>query len=190
MSEEKTLESVFKETQSRMTKSVEVFRSELSKIRTGRASSALVEHIKVDYYGAQTPLGQLANISVPEPRMIVIQPWDPKSIGSIERAIRQSDLGVNPTNDGSVIRITIPHLTEERRRELVKQIGKMAEEYRVAIRQIRKDSNNLLKEIEKEKKMSEDEVKKASTKVQKITDEYIDKINKVLEAKEKEITEF
>ena len=171
-------------------KAIESLHQELSKLRTGRASPTLVEDIKVDYYGTQTPLTQLATISVPEPRTILIQPWDITAIASIEKAIRQSDLGVNPSNDGKVIRIPIPHLTEERRKELVKYIGKSAEEYRVAVRQIRKDTNNHVKEAEKGKKITEDEAKKSLNKIQEITDDFIKKINETLEKKEKEIMEF
>jgi ribosome recycling factor len=190
MSDAKTLNEIIEDMKKRMNKSLEMLKSELAKVRTGRASTALVDHVKVDYYGTQTPLGQLAAISVPEPRTILIQPWDVSAIAIVEKAIRQSDLGVNPTNDGKVIRITIPHLTEERRKELVKYTGKLAEEYRVTIRQIRKDTNNLAKEAEKEKKIPEDEVKKNLTKIQEVTDDLIKKINDVLEKKEKEIMEL
>ncbi len=190
MSDGKTLNEIIEDMKKRTNKSLEVLKSELAKVRTGRASTALVEHIKVDYYGTQTPLGQLATISVPEPRAILIQPWDVSAIAIVEKAIRQSNLGVNPTNDGKVIRIAIPHLTEERRKELVKSTGKLAEEYRVAIRQIRKDTNSLAKEAEKEKRIPEDEVKKNLTKIQEITDDLIKKINDILEKKEKEIMEL
>jgi ribosome recycling factor len=190
MNDGKSLGEILEDMKKRMNRSLDMFKTELTKIRTGRASTSLVEHIKVDYYGTQTPLGQLATISVPEPRIIIIQPWDISAISNIERAIRQSDLGVNPANDGKVIRIGIPHLTEERRKELVKYTGKMAEEYRVAIRQIRKDTNGLIKGAEKEKKIPEDEVKKSLTKIQEITDDFIKKINETLEKKEKEIIEF
>jgi ribosome recycling factor len=184
------MNEILEDAKKRMNKSLSVFEGELAKVRTGRASTALVEHIKVGYYGTQTPLNQLATISVPEPRTILIQPWDINAIPSIEKAIRQSDLGINPMNDGKVIRIAIPLLTEERRRELVKYVGKMAEEYRVAVRQIRKDTNNLIKEVEKEKKIPEDEVKKALSKIQEITDDFIKKINEALQRKEKEIMEL
>ena len=190
MTEVKTLNEILDDMKKRMNKSIDVFKMELNKVRTGRASTALVEHIKVDYYGAQTPLTQLATISVPEPRTILIQPWDITAIASIEKAIRQSDLGVNPSNDGKVIRIAIPHLTEERRKELAKYIGKSAEEYRVAVRQIRKDTNNHVKEAEKGKKITEDEAKKSLNKIQEITDDFIKKINETLEKKEREIMEF
>ncbi|HEX3035567.1 MAG TPA: ribosome recycling factor [Thermodesulfobacteriota bacterium] len=184
------MNEILKDAEQRMSKSLDVFKKELSKIRTGRASPSLVEHIKVDYYGTQTPLGQLATISVPDPRSLVVQPWDTGAISNIERAIMQSDIGINPINDGKVIRLNIPLLTQERRKELVKYVGKMAEEYRIAIRQIRKDINNLVKEVEKETKLPEDQVKKGLAKVQEITDSYIKKINETLEAKEKEVMEF
>jgi ribosome recycling factor len=190
MSENINLNQIFDDMKKRMNKSIDVFKMELNKVRTGRASTALVEHIKIDYYGAQTPLAQLATISIPEPRMILIQPWDITAISIIEKAIRQSDLGVNPSNDGKVIRIAIPHLTEERRKELVKYIARTAEEYRIAVRQIRKDTNNLVKEAEKEKKITEDESKKSLSNIQEITDDFIKKINETLEKKEKEIMEF
>jgi ribosome recycling factor len=190
MSDGKNINEIIEEAKKRMAKSISVFESELAKVRTGRASTALVEHIRVDYYGTQTPINQLATISVPEPRTIVIQPWDTGAIPTIEKAIRQSDLGINPSNDGKVIRIALPVLTEERRRDLVKYVGKLAEEYRVAIRQIRKDTNNLVKEAEKEKKIPEDEVKKGLNRIQEITDSFIKRINEILERKEKEIMEF
>jgi ribosome recycling factor len=190
MSEDKGINDILEDAKKRMAKSISVLESELAKVRTGRASTALVEHIKVDYYGTQTPVNQMATASVPESRTIVIQPWDISAIPNIEKAIRQSDLGINPSNDGKVIRIIIPVLTEERRRELVKYVGKVAEEYRITIRQIRKDTNNLIKEIEKEKKFSEDEVKRSLNKIQEITDNYIKKVNEILERKEKEIMEF
>jgi ribosome recycling factor len=190
MSEDKSINDILEDAKKRMAKSISVLESELAKVRTGRASTALVDHIKVDYYGTQTPVNQMATVSVPESRTIVIQPWDISAIPNIEKAIRQSDLGINPSNDGKVIRIIIPVLTEERRRELVKYVGKVAEEYRITIRQIRKDTNNLIKEMEKEKKFPEDEVKRSLNKIQETTDNYIKKVNEILERKEKEIMEF
>ncbi len=186
----KNLNEIIEDMKKKMNKSVDVFKTELTKVRTGRASSSLVEYIKADYYGTQTSISQLATISVPEPRTIVIQPWDISAIANIEKSIRQSDLGVNPANDGKVIRIAVPHLTEERRKELVKHTSKMAEEYRVAIRQIRKDTNALVKEAEKEKKIPEDEIKKNLNKIQEITDDFTKKVNETLQKKEKEIMEF
>ena len=190
MNETKNINDLIKDTEQRMSKSLDVFKRELAKIRTGRASPSLVEHFKVDYYGAHTPLGQLATISVPDPRSIVIQPWDTGAIANIEKAIMQSDLGINPINDGKVVRLNIPLLTQERRKELVKYVGKMAEDYRIAVRQIRKDMNSLVKDAEKGAKLPEDQVKKGLAKIQEITDNYIKKINETLEAKEKEIMEF
>lgn len=190
MSDEKDLSVILENSKNRMGKSLSVFESELTKIRTGRASASLVDHIRVDYYGTLTPLNQLATISVPEIRTILIQPWDVGALSAIEKAILQSDLGINPSNDGKVIRINIPLLTEERRRELVKHVGKLAEEYRISVRQIRKETNNEVKEAEKEKKIPEDEVKRNLTKIQELTDDFIDKINKALEKKEKEIMQF
>lgn len=190
MSDGRDLNKIFEDTKARMNKTISVFESELKKIRTGRASSSLVDHIKVDYYGTHTPLSQLATISVPETKTILIQPWDVNAVQSIERAIMQSDLGINPTNDGKVIRINIPVLTEERRRELAKYIAKLAEDYRVSIRNIRKDLINEVRQFEKDSKMPEDEVKRNLTKIQEITDSFIEKINQALERKEKEIKEI
>jgi len=190
MVEDRSMNEILEDAQKRMNKSLDVFKKELTRVRTGRASTSLVEHIKVDYYGTQTPLNQLATVSVPDSKTILIQPWDIGAIANIERAIMQSDLGINPVNDGKVIRLGIPLLTQERRKELVKYVGKMAEEYRVAIRQIRKDTNNLVKELEKGKKVPEDEVKKGLVKIQEITDGFIKKVNEALEGKEKEIMQF
>ena len=190
MSEDKNLNGILEDAKKRMSKSLSVFDAELGKVRTGRASASLVEHIKVDYYGTQAPINQLATISVPESRTILIQPWDMGAIANIEKAIRQSDLGINPSNDGKVIRIGIPVLTEERRKELVKFVGKLAEEYRVAVRQIRKETNNLVKEVEKGKKIPEDQTKRILSRIQEITDSFIKDINETLERKEKEIMEF
>jgi ribosome recycling factor len=189
MSEEIAIEEIIKETEERMNKSVHVFDSELVKIRTGRASTALVEHISVDYYGTPTPINQLATISTPEVKTILIQPWDMNAISNIEKAIMKSELGINPSNDGKVIRIVIPTLTEERRKELVKHVSKLTEEYRVAIRQIRKDMNAKLKDAEKEKHVPEDTAKKNLHRIQELTDKFIHKINERLEKKEKEILE-
>ena len=189
MSEENKLEDALQRAEERMKKSLSAFDSELSRIRTGRASSALVEYIMVDYYGVQTPLNQMATISTPEARTILIQPWDTNAVSDIEKAIMTSELGINPSNDGKVIRLAIPVLTEERRKELVKFVGKVAEDYKVSIRQIRKDTNHTLKEIEKEDHISEDEVKKQLDKVQNLTDKYVKEIGELLEKKEKEILE-
>lgn len=158
-------------------------------IRTGRASTSLLDRITVDYYGVATPLNQLAAISAPEPRLLAIQPWDKTQIKAIEKAILESDLGLTPTSDGSIIRIVIPQLTEERRRELVRVVRKEAEEKRVVVRNTRREANDELKKLEKEKQISEDESRRAQEKVQELTDRYIREIDQLLEAKEKEIME-
>jgi ribosome recycling factor len=173
----------------RMKKTVQSLRDGFASLRTGRASAALFDKIKVDYYGEKTPLNQVANISIPEARLIVIQPWDKALIGEIEKAIRTSELSLNPSNDGKVIRISIPPLTEERRRDLVKQAKNQAEQSRVAVRNIRRDGNDELKKLLKDGKLTEDEEGKASEELQKLTDSYIGRVNQVLEEKEKEIME-
>ncbi|MDK2836459.1 MAG: ribosome recycling factor [Thermosediminibacterales bacterium] len=183
------IKKVYKETEERMEKTVKSLKSEFASLRPGRATPALVEKISVDYYGVPTPLNQLANISAPEPRMLVIQPWDVKSISDIEKAILKSDLGINPTNDGKIIRLVIPQLTEERRKELNKVIKKKAEESKVAVRSIRRDANDKIKHMEKNGEISEDDSRRALDEIQKITDSYIQKIDKILEKKEKEIME-
>ncbi|MCH8029885.1 MAG: ribosome recycling factor [Candidatus Dadabacteria bacterium] len=184
------LDEILDDAKNRMENSAQSLRNEFSKLRTGRASTSLVEDIRADYYGTQTPLNQMSSISVPEPRTIIIQPWDTNAIREIEKAIQKSDLGINPTNDGKIIRLVIPNLTEERRKELVKHVGKITEDHRITIRQIRKDSNNYMKEVEKEEHISEDKVKSALTKIQSLTDDYIKKINEILGEKEKEIMEI
>lgn len=183
------LSEIMKDAESRMKKSIEVLRQDLATLRAGRATPALLDKIFVDYYGAPTPINQLSNISVPEPRMLVIQPYDKSVINEIEKAILKSDLGVNPSNDGSVIRIVIPQLTEERRKDLVKIVNKKGEEEKVAIRNIRRDANDRGKQLEKEKKVTEDELRKFLDDIQKITDKYVDEVAKVVERKEKEIME-
>jgi ribosome recycling factor len=173
----------------RMTRSIEVLKKDFASIRTGRASLSLLDGIFVNYFDTQTPLQQLAILSIPESRQITIQPWDQKIIPDIEKAILKSDLGLTPSNNGKIIRITIPPLTEERRKQLVKAVKKKAEESKVAIRNIRRDTNDELKKLEKEKQFSEDEAKKLHDEVQKITDTYIAKVDEVLKHKEKEIME-
>ena len=173
----------------RMEGALGALHKEFNAVRTGRASLALLEGITVDYYNTPTPLQQVAALSVPESRLIMIQPWEPKMLGEIERAILKSELGLTPANDGKVIRLSIPALTEERRRELVKVVKKKAEEARVSIRNIRRDVNESVKKLEKERHGSEDEVKKTTEEVQKLTDAHIRKIDEVLEAKEKDIME-
>jgi len=183
------LADVLKDTEDRMNKTISAFSGELTKIRTGRASSGLVDNIIVDYYGAETPINQLATVSIPESRTIMIQPWDTNAISDVEKAIMKSEIGINPSNDGKVIRLNIPTLKEDRRKELVKYVAKIAEDFRVSIRQVRQDINHFVKELEKEEGLPEDRVKKNLDDIQKITDNHINKINEILEAKEKEILE-
>ncbi len=178
-----------KKVNDRMNGAIDALRKEFSGVRTGRASLALLDGIAIDYYGTMTPIQQLANLSVPESRQIVIQPWEQKIIPDVEKAIMKSDLGLTPMNDGKVIRINIPTLTEERRRQLVKVVKKRAEEGKVAVRNIRRDANDDLKKLEKEKHLSEDDAKKEHDEIQKLTDAFIRKIDEVLEHKEKEIME-
>lgn len=183
------IEQILKDTDSKMQKAVSVLTHELATIRTGRATPALVEHIKVDYHGVLTPLNQIGSISVPEAKMLLIQPWDRTSIRDIEKAILKSELGLNPTSDGNVIRIVIPALTEERRKELIKGVHRRLEETRIALRNIRRDSIESLKKAEKEKEISQDQLARASDQVQKLIDSFIDKVNKIGQDKEKEIME-
>jgi ribosome recycling factor len=173
----------------RMEKAVSDLQHEMASIRTGRASLGILDHIRVDYYGTPTPLNQIANLHVPEPSLITIQPWDVSQIGPIERAIRVSDLGLNPANDGKIIRLPIPPLTEERRKELVKKLHAAAEHHRVAVRNIRRDSNEAVKKLLKDKKIAEDEEKRALDEVQKLTDAYMEKIDQAAKSKEKDILE-
>ncbi|HUA32370.1 MAG TPA: ribosome recycling factor [Candidatus Binataceae bacterium] len=172
-----------------MDKTLEAFRHELTRVRTGRASTALIENLHVDYYGAKTPLRSLAGLAAPEPRLLVITPYDKAAMHDIEKAIQTSDLGLTPMNDGKLIRIPIPELTEERRKDLVKKIRKDAEEFRVGIRNHRRDANDLLKEMNKEKQVTDDELRTAEAKVQQLTTEFIERLDKVLAAKEAEIME-
>lgn len=181
------ISEVMKDAEERMKKAVEALRREFTSIRAGRANPSVLDKITVEYYGTPTPINQLANISAPEPRMIVIQSWDKTILPAIEKAIMKSDLGLNPSSDGTVIRIMIPQLTADRRAELVKKVKKEAEEARVAVRNVRRDINDKLKKLEKD--ASEDEVKRAQDEVQKMTDKFIKDIERVLETKESEITE-
>ncbi|RME42370.1 MAG: ribosome recycling factor [Chloroflexi bacterium] len=183
------IEDVMKETEDRMNKSVEILRQDLASIRTGRASPKLVERVMVDYYGTPTPLNQIASIAVPEARLLTIRPWDPKALPNIEKAILASDLGLTPNNDGTIIRLVIPQLTEERRHELSRIAAQRVEEARVAIRNCRRDAIKDLQELEREKLISEDEYYRARDRVQELTDEYIEKVNEIGEAKEAEIME-
>ena len=174
----------------RMEKAVSDLQHAMATIRTGRASLSLLDNIRVDYYGTPTPLNQLANLHVPEPSLITIQPWDLAQIGPIEKAIRTSDLGLNPANDGKVVRLPIPPLTEERRKEMVKRLHGAAEDHRVAVRNIRRDGNEAVKKLLKDKKIAEDAEKKALDDIQKMTDGYMQKIDQASRAKEKEILEI
>ncbi|MCL1929134.1 MAG: ribosome recycling factor [Treponema sp.] len=183
------MHSVIGSCEERMKKTIASLKDGYAALRTGRASAALFDKIKVDYYGEKTPLNQTATISAPEARLIVIQPWDKSQIGEIEKAIHSSELSLNPSNDGKVIRIAIPPLTEERRKELVKQAKSQAEQSRVAVRNIRRDGNEELKKFLKEKELTEDEESKNSEELQKLTDSYIKQIETVLEEKESEIME-
>jgi len=183
-------ENVIKDVEDKMEKTLGSLKTDLGKVRTGRASLALLDHIRVNYYGTPTPLQQVATLAVPEPRMITIQPWDTSVIGEIEKAILKSELGLTPANDGKIIRISIPRLTEERRKELVKVVRKMAEASKVALRNIRRDANEHLKTLEKNKKISQDQLRQWMEKVQITTDKYIEKADGVLSAKEKEILEI
>ncbi|HFC97484.1 MAG TPA: ribosome recycling factor [Thermosulfurimonas dismutans] len=181
------MKELFDDGRRRMKKSLETFREEMARVRTGRASVSLLEGIKVDYYGTRLPLPQMATITVQEGRYLIIQPWDVNAIKAIEKAIQESDLGLTPTSDGKIIRITVPPLTEERRKELVKLVRRMAEEARVAIRNIRRELMDDLKKMKKEGEISEDDFRRYQDQVQKLTDEFIQEIEKVLETKEKEI---
>jgi ribosome recycling factor len=183
------IKELMKETEDKMKKVVDVYRKDLATLRAGRATPALLDKLSVDYYGSMTPINQMANISAPEPRLLIIQPWDKKSISDIEKAIMKSDLGMTPVNDGNVIRLSVPHLTTERRNELVKVIRKKAEETRVIVRNMRRDANDFVKKVEKDSEISEDDAKKAQGDIQKLTDKYIKEIDDVTAGKEKEVME-
>lgn len=183
------IEDVKQQTDVKMKKSLSLLAQELAKLRTGRASPALLESIKVEYYGSHLPLNQMATISIPEPRLIIIQPWDKTALPSVEKAIFKSAIGLTPSNDGNVIRLAVPPLTTERREELIKLTLRMAEEAKVAVRNIRREANNEIKKLEKEKKISEDAAFKAQEDIQHATDQYIKKIDEVQKEKEKEIRE-
>jgi len=184
------IDDIYQETKESMSKSIEALERELNRVRTGRASLSILDGIKVDYYGTLTPLNQMATLAVPESRLITIQPWDVSVIKDIEKAILKSDLGLTPANDGKILRISIPPLTEERRKELVKLVHKMCEEHKVSVRNVRRDSNELLKSLKKDGDISEDEAFKAQDEVQKITDEHVKLIDDCYTNKEKEILEF
>jgi ribosome recycling factor len=184
------LDEVFEDLEKRMEKSLTSLDREFKKVRTGRASVSLLDGIRLDYYGTPTPLNQVASISAPEARLILIQPWDPQVIGDIEKAILKSELGLNPMSDGKILRIAIPPLTEERRKELVKVVKRMAEDAKVALRSIRRDANDMIKDLKTEKEISEDENFRAMDDVQEKTQDFIEKTGEMAEVKEKEILEF
>jgi ribosome recycling factor len=181
------IDDVFNDSKDRMTKAVDALRRELATIRTGRAHPGLVEHLRVDYYGVPTPLNQLATISVPDPRLLTIQPWDRQAMGAIEKAILKSDLSLTPTNDGTIIRLSIPQLTEERRRELAKVVRKKVEEGREEVRNIRRDAHDELRRLQREKLISEDDQYRGQEKLQKLTDEFVQQVERLGEEKEAEL---
>jgi len=181
------IDDVFNDAKDRMTKAVDALRRELATIRTGRAHPGLVEHLRVDYYGVPTPLNQLATISVPDPRLLTIQPWDRQAMGAIEKAILKSDLSLTPSNDGVIIRLSIPQLTEERRRELAKVVHKKVEEARVEVRNIRRDGHDELRRLQKEKLISEDDQYRGQEKLQKLTDEFVQQVERLGQEKEAEL---
>ena len=180
-------QSIFNEAKNKMDKAVDHYKKELSSIRTGRASTDILNSVKVDYYGSLSPLSNIANITIPEAQLITIQPFDPSTIELIEKAISESDLGLTPNNDGNVIRLNIPALTQERRQELVKQVHKIIEDGRIAIRNIRRDANDQLKKLQKSNELSEDNLKRSLDNVQELTDNYISKLNQIQDKKEKDI---
>ncbi|MEW6522171.1 MAG: ribosome recycling factor [Bacillota bacterium] len=184
------VKDILAEAESRMEKTIDGFRRELAGLRAGRATPSLLDKVRVEYYGVPTPVNQMASIGVPEPRLLVLQPWDKSAIPAIEKAIMKSDLGITPVSDGNLIRLTIPQLTQERRQELVKVVRKKAEEERVAIRNIRRDANDMVKELQKDGDISEDEARRANDDIQKLTDKYIKTVDSVMGAKEKEIMEI
>ena len=185
-----TVKDVEANVKARMEKAMTDLQHEMAGIRTGRASLGILDHIRVDYYGTPTPLNQVANLHVPEPSLITVQPWDASQIGAIEKAIRASDLGLNPANDGKIVRLPIPPLTEERRKEIVKKLHAGAEHHRVSVRNIRRDGNEAVKKLLKDKKITEDEDKRAHDEIQRMTDAYMGKIDAAVKTKEKEILEI
>ena len=185
-----SIKDVLANLKTRMEKAISDLQHEMAGIRTGRATLSLLDHIRVDYYGTPSPLNQVATLHVPEPNLITIQPWDASQIGPIEKSIRSSDLGLNPSNDGKLIRLPIPPLTEERRKEMVKRLHGVAEHHRVSVRNIRRDGNEAVKVLLKDKKITEDEDKRAHDEIQKVTNGYMDKIDQAAKTKEKEILEI
>jgi ribosome recycling factor len=183
------LNDVLPNARDRMTKAVDALRKDLSSIRTGRASVGLVDHIRVDYHGSQMPINQLATVAVPEPRLLTIQPWDRTALGMIEKALQKSDLGITPSNDGSMIRLALPQLNEQRRKELAKMVQKRVEEGRIAVRNIRRDCHDELRRCEKNHEASEDEVRRQTDQLQKLTDQFVTDMDKVGKEKEAELLE-
>ncbi len=183
------LDEIYNDTEEKMDKAIIAFQRELSTLRAGRATPSLLDRIEVDYYGVPTPLNQLAGVTAPESRLLVVQPWDKQVLPEIEKAILKSDLGLTPTNDGNVIRLAIPQLTEERRKELVRYIRKKTEEGKVSVRNIRRDANDEIKKLEKDSDISEDESRRAQDNVQELTNQKIEEIDQILEAKEKDMME-
>jgi len=182
-------DDLFSDAERRMQKAVDALKQDLTAIRTGRASSALVDRLQVDYYGTPTPVNQVATISVPDARQVLIQPWDRKMLPDIEKAIQKSDLGINPSNDGQVIRLNIPPMSEERRRDMAKTLHKKLDEHKVAVRNVRRDVQDKLRDREKKKEVSEDELKRSTERLQKLTDRFIDEMDKVGKSKEQELME-
>src|SRR5919197_857755 len=184
------LDDILKTAEHKMTRAVEILSNDLGSIRTGRASPSLLDRIQVDYYGSPTPLNGVANISAPDPRMVLVQPWDRSMLGPIEKAIQKSDLGINPTNDGSVIRLVLPQLTQERRKELVKQVHQRAEEARVAVRNCRRDALEHLRKAEKEGGISQEDERRAQERLQKLTDQFVHRVDEGSKSKETEVMEL
>ena len=184
------LKETYLQLKTRMDKAVEDFRREMAATRTGRANVHMLDTVSVDYYGSQMPLNQIATIHAPDPQMITVQPFDPSAMGNIDKAIRSADLGLNPMNDGKIIRVPVPPLTEERRKEMVKHLHKILEEHRTAIRNVRRDGNDAIKKTTKDKKITEDDEKRALDEIQKLTDDEIKKMEEMSKAKEKEVLEF
>src|SRR5499426_4518457 len=189
MAQDESVQKVYADLEKKMKTSLDAFRKELNSIRTGRASLSLLDGIAVQYYGVPTPLHQVATLAVPESRLITIQPWDKAQLGLVEKSIQRSDLGLTPVNDGKIIRLAIPPLTAERRKDLVKQVKKMGEEAKIALRNVRREGNDALKDLEKSKQISEDDWRRSQEQMQKLTDRYITQVDEVLSAKEHEILE-
>lgn len=179
----------YSEAQSQMERSIEALRREFNSVRTGKASPALLDTVRVDAYGSKMPLNQVASVSTPEPRMLIVQPWDKGLMGEIEKAIRNSELGLNPANDGNIIRVPVPALNEERRRDMVKMLHKIAEEGRIGVRHARQEANKEIKRLQGDNELSEDEARRETDRIQKLTDEHITRIDALLKAKEEEVME-